>query len=211
MDTFRLIAAERRRLADELADLTPAEWERPSLCGEWTNHEVAAHLNVPFLVKLPSFAFGLAKAKGDFDLANARFAKDLAAKLDPAECVASLRAHADHRFKPPGFGPEAPLTDVVVHGADLLRPLGRAVAVAPEALAKSLVFVLEREGGRGFPKLDIDDLHFEPTDVDVSGGHGSKVVHGPALSMIATLLARTTFDDDLTGPGADLLRERLLQ
>lgn len=209
MDTFGLIAAERSRLADELADLTPAEWGRPSLCGEWSIHEVAAHLNVPFAVKPHSFLVGLAKARGNFDLANARFARELAQKMDPAACVAGLRANAEHRFKPPGYGPEAPLTDVIVHGADMLRPLGRSVAIAPEALARSFTFVVEREGGRGFPSLAIDDLHFEPTDVDVSGGHGANVVRGPALSIIASLLARTTFDSDLTGPGADLLRARL--
>lgn len=210
MEIFRLIAAERRRLADELDDLTPAEWKRPSLCGEWTNHQVAAHLNVPFVLKPHAFVIGLVRARGSFDVANARFARELAATMDPAACVASLRSHADHRFKPPGVGPEGPLTDVIVHGADILQPLGRSVAVAPEALARSLAFVIERNGGRGFPALPIDDLHFEPTDVDTSGGHGAHVVRGPALSILAALLARTTFDDDLSGPGAELLRERLL-
>ena len=31
---------------------------------------------------------------------------------------------ADSRFTPPGLGPQAPLTDVVVHGQDIRRPLG---------------------------------------------------------------------------------------
>lgn len=210
METFALIAAERRRLADELDDLTPAEWARPSLCGAWSNHEVAAHLNVPFTLKPHQFVAGMIRARGSFDLANARFATDLAGRLDPPSCVAGLRAHADRRFKPPRVPPEGPLTDVIVHGADILRPLGRSVAVAPEALARSLVFVSERGGTTGFGSVPVDDLHLEPTDVDISTGHGAHVVRGPALSIIAALLRRTTFDDDLSGPGADLVRERLL-
>lgn len=210
METFALIAAERRRLADELDDLTPAEWSRPSLCGAWTNHEVAAHLNVPFTLRPHQFVLGMVKARGNFDLANARFATDLATRLDPAACVAGLRANADSRFKPPRVPAEGPLTDVIVHGADILRPLGRSVDVAPEALARALVFVTERGGTTGFGSLSVDDLHLEPTDVDRSTGHGPHVVRGPALSIIASLLRRTTFDDDLTGPGADLVRDRLL-
>src|SRR5690349_24718913 len=103
MDPYALVAAERLRLADELGMLSAEEWAQPSLCGEWTNAEVLAHLNVPFVLSTPAFLVGLAKARGSFDRANARFATELAERMDPAACVASLRANAEHRFHPPGF------------------------------------------------------------------------------------------------------------
>src|ERR1700712_1847205 len=145
MDTFALIAAERLRLAGELEARTAEEWALPSLCGEWTNAEVLAHLNVPFNVSGPTFLVEMVKARGSFDRANARLATALARRMDPASCIAGLRAHADHRFTPPGFGPEAPLTDTIIHGIDILQTVGRSVDVAPEALQISLPFMVTRK------------------------------------------------------------------
>ena len=105
-------------------------------------------------------------------------ARRLADRLDPAACVAGLRDNATSRFTPPGSGPEAPLTDVIVHGADMLVPSGRSVAVDPVALATSLEFLA---GGRakGFvPKGRVDGLAFEASDIDVRVGRGSRSCGG---------------------------------
>lgn len=208
MDVFGLIAAERRRLADALEDLEAPDWATPSLCEDWTVHEVVAHLNVPFEVSVPSFAVGLLKARGRFDVANVRFAKDLARRMGPAECIAGLRANAEHRFTPPGFGPEAPLTDVIVHGCDALEPVGRRVDVAADALATSLSFMAARKGSRGFPAPDLSEVRLVPDDVDLVVGGGSLEVTGPGRSMLAALLGRTAMLGDLAGPGVDHLRPR---
>ncbi|WP_426571166.1 maleylpyruvate isomerase family mycothiol-dependent enzyme [Aquihabitans sp. McL0605] len=208
MDTFSLIAAERLRLADELQDLADDDWDRPSLCGEWTNGEVLAHLDVPFTMGVVGFLTGIVKAAGSFDRANARFAIDLADRTDPDACIEILRANAAHRFTPPGFGPEAPLTDVIVHGIDILQPLGRSVAVAPEALAVSLPFLLTRKAGRGFGAVRSDDLRLEPDDLDLPLGEGDHLVQGPALAMAGALAGRAACVAQLQGPGADLLRVR---
>lgn len=209
MDAFALIAAERQRLAEALDDLAPEEWSVRSLCGSWTTHEVAAHLDVPFVLSAPRFVLGLLRARGDFDRANARFATELAAAHDPAWCVATLREHATSRFTPPGHGPEAPLTDVVVHGGDILRPLDRGWTPAPEALAVALRFVTGPKAVRGFGALPVADVHLEATDADVSAGHGGVIVTGPARSLVGVVLRRPTYLDDLDGPGVELLRERL--
>jgi len=42
------IAAERRELADLLDELTPAQWDTPSLCAGWRVREVAAHMSQGF-------------------------------------------------------------------------------------------------------------------------------------------------------------------
>src|SRR4051812_7411282 len=101
MDTFALIATERRSLADALDGLGPDDWTQPSLCGSWTTHQVAAHLNAPFAVGKGTFVIEIVKARGSFDKANEKVAIDLAAKLDPGACIAGLRTNADSRFTPP--------------------------------------------------------------------------------------------------------------
>ena len=207
MDTFALIAAERIRLADALEQLGSADWDRPSRCAGWSVHLVAAHLNAPWEVSLPSTAWAIVRSGGihrGFD----RIARAEAARLDPAACVAGLREHADSRFTPPGYGPEAPLTDVLVHGADMLQPLGRSVDAAPEAVGVSFDWIA---GGRakGFvPKGRLDGLTFEATDLDRSLGSGSAVVRGPALAICGAACGRTDCFDELSGDGAELLASR---
>ena len=207
MDTFSLIAAERRRLADALDGLGDDEWTQPSLCGAWTTHQVAAHLNAAFEVATTTFLVALVKARGSFDRANEQVAVDLARRMGPAACTAGLRTHAESHFTPPGFGPEAPLTDTIVHGGDILQPLGRTIDVAPDALEISLRFITARKARRGFGAVSSDGLEVAPTDLDVVLGSGERLA-GPARSLIAALAGRTPFLDDLTGPGVELLRAR---
>ena len=45
-EVWRSIDSERASLADLLDDLSPAEWETPSLCEAWRVREVAAHLTL---------------------------------------------------------------------------------------------------------------------------------------------------------------------
>jgi uncharacterized protein (TIGR03083 family) len=104
MDVFALIAAERLRLADALDELAPDEWDRPSLCDGWSVHLVAAHLNAPWTVSIPAMAWSMVTS-GGIDRGLDRVAHRLADRLDPAACVAGLRANAGSRFTPPGPGP----------------------------------------------------------------------------------------------------------
>lgn len=107
MDLVAVLASERRDLADELDQLTPTQWDRPSLCDGWSNHVVAAHLNLPWEVRPPAFVVGLVRARGSIDRAMDRFSRKTAARLDPQGCVDLLRANATSRFTPPGIGVEA--------------------------------------------------------------------------------------------------------
>jgi uncharacterized protein (TIGR03083 family) len=208
MDLFPVIAAERVRLADGLDGLSAAEWEAPSLCAGWTVHVVAAHLNAPWEVSVPAALFEVVRARS-LDRGFDRVARRIAGRLDPAACVAGLRDHAGSRFTPPGSGPGAPLTDVLVHGADMLFPSGRSVEVDPVALAAALEFL---SGGRakGFvPKGRMAGLAFEATDIDVRVGDGRRVVRGPALALCSALCGRAPVLDRLSGDGVSILAGRL--
>ena len=206
-DLFALIAAERRRLSDELALLDPDDWSDPSLCDGWTIHVVAAHLNAPWSVSVASMLVAIARARS-LDRGFDRVARGLADRLDPVACVSGLRDHADSRFTPPGAGPEAPLTDLVVHGIDMLRPVGRTVDVTPDAAEVSLRWLTAGRAKGFVPRGRLDGLRVEATDIDVTAGPGPSVLRGPATSLCAALCGRAAVLDDLGGDGVAVLASR---
>ena len=53
MNISTAIAAERTELAAMLDDLSPAQWDAPSLCAGWRVREVAAHMSMGFRYRLP--------------------------------------------------------------------------------------------------------------------------------------------------------------
>ena len=112
---------------------------------------------------------------------------------------------------------EAPLTDVALHGADILRPLGRSVAVAPAGLRAILGFLTSASAKRGFRAVSLDKLALRATDVDwhstADNASGSQrlgqLVSGPALAIAGVLVGRRAYLSDLTGDGVPLLASRL--
>lgn len=137
VDTFAEIADERRGLADLLSGLTEEQLSAQSLCREWSVRDVAAHLLVPLEVGTPTFLLAILRCRGSFDRANVRLAREQA-RRPFGTIVELLHRKADTRFTPPGAGPEAPLTDLLVHGLDIRWPLGLTREVAAERLQASL-------------------------------------------------------------------------
>ena len=208
MDTFDLIARSRLALADELDRLAPEDWSHPSLCAGWTVHVVAAHLNIPWSVSTPALITAVLRS-GGLDRGMHRLSCTLAERLDPGQCVAGLRDHASHRFTPPGSGPEAPLSDVLVHGNDMLYPLGRMVEPDHEALITALGW-LSAGRARGFvPRGRAEGLTLRATDLDQTFGSGDRVASGPALALCSVLTGRTSMIEELSGPGVGVLASRL--
>jgi uncharacterized protein (TIGR03083 family) len=207
-DTFAMIASERRQLADEMTGWTDEQWRTPSLCGQWTVRDVAAHLVTPFVVSTPRFAVGLVTSGFSFDRASDRLARAEAEK-PIADIIDALRRNADNRFTPPGAGPGAPLTDVIVHGQDMRRPLGLAHCFESTLLVRALDFV--KDGAFGFvPRRRLAGLHFVAGDVEWSAGApDGAAVTGPAEALLLAITGRTVALADLDGPGVDLLRQRL--
>src|SRR3954449_7993387 len=97
MDVWAAIADERRELADQLDQLTPEQWETPSLCGAWSVRDVAAHLVVPHTISMPQFLLAFARARGSFGRANVALTERAARRSTP-ELIAEIRRHADSRF-----------------------------------------------------------------------------------------------------------------
>lgn len=203
-----MIAQERLSIADILTELTEQQWNAQSLCTEWKVRDVAAHLLMPLVVSGARFGVELVLAGFDFNKANLRLTARVAQR-DNAEIIAGLREHASNRFKPPGMGPVAPLTDCIVHGQDMWRPLGIDHHIDAERQRLVLDFVA---GGRvkgWVPENRLFGLRFQATDMDWALGEGEPI-EGPAEALMMAVTGRTAALDDLiASPGVDVLRSRL--
>lgn len=207
MDIFDEIAEERRALADLLEGLTPQQLATQSLCREWRVHDVAAHLVVPLEVGIPRFVLTMVACGGRFDRANVRLAAQQA-RRPVEEIVGILRSKATHRFTPPGAGPEAPLTDLLVHGADIRRPLGIGREIPAERARTCLTFLTTRAAKGLVVDGAFDGLRFEAEDVGWSHGEGP-VVRGRAEELLMALTGRDSALGDLHGDGVATLRSRV--
>src|SRR3712207_4622703 len=98
--------------------------------------------------------------RGNFDRANVRLAREQA-RRPFGELTEVLREKADSRFTPPGAGPEAPLTDLLVHGLDIRWPLGLPRKVPEERLRTSLTHLTAGPVAGVVPKGALRGLRFE--------------------------------------------------
>jgi uncharacterized protein (TIGR03083 family) len=207
-DLFAEIADERRGVADLLAGLSAEQRAAPSLCAGWRVHDVAAHLIMPLVVSTPAFLLAMLACRGDFDRANVRLTRQQA-RRPLEEIIGVLRQRADSRWTPPGAGPEAPLTDLLVHGLDVRWPLGLARVIPQQRLLTSLAFVTSpRARGVVVGKDTLAGLRFAADDLDWAHGSGP-TVSGSAEALLLAITGRTAALEVLGGDGVPTLRARL--
>jgi uncharacterized protein (TIGR03083 family) len=203
-DIWTTIAAERGALADDLANLTPAQWDTPSLCGGWTVRDIVAHMSTTASMTPPKFFLGMAKAGFNFDrFANGQVAKHLGP--DPAATLSEFRSLRDSTSAPPG--PKTSwLGEVLVHGEDARRPLGIRHTYPPDAVRQVVDFYKGSNAIIG-SKRRIVGLALKATDDQWQHGEG-EAVEGPLLSLLLAMTGRGAACDDLAGPGVQTLRGR---
>ncbi|WP_448641967.1 maleylpyruvate isomerase family mycothiol-dependent enzyme [Geodermatophilus sp. URMC 63] len=204
-------ATENRLLAAELfAGLTPEQWRTPSLCAGWTVREVAAHLLEPLETQVGALGLLVAvvRYRGSLDRMVDHTTRRVAARSTD-EIVAGLREHASARLAPPVVGPLGPMTDTCIHLRDAARPLGVDVGPSPAGWRPALDFLVSRTAGRGFvPRQRIAGLRLAATDQDWGHGDGAEV-RGSSEALAMAVSGRPAALEDLTGPGADVLRARI--
>ncbi|MEV4635773.1 maleylpyruvate isomerase family mycothiol-dependent enzyme [Actinoplanes sp. NPDC049548] len=203
-----MISDERRRAADLIESLTPEQLATPSLCGEWTVKQVAAHLIAPFATKRRWFLGVSIRSRFRLHRAIAMLAERIAER--PAgEIAAVLRENADRPYKAPIVGFFGQLTDLQIHGQDIRRPLGLPRELHPDRLRVSLDFLVSRRAGGAFvPRGRTAGLRFEATDLEWASGTG-KTVRGPAEAVMLALTGRAVVLPELAGEGLPDLRARL--
>ena len=206
-DLWATIAAERGALAGDLADLTPAQWDTPSLCPGWTVRDMVAHMSTTASMTPVKFFLGMAQAGFNFDkFANAEVARHRGA--DPAATLAEFRGLQNSTSAPPG-PKKSWLGEVVVHGADVRRPLGIPHTYAPGTVREVIDFYKGSNMLIG-SKNRVAGLSLHATDHDWAHGQAGPDarVEGPLLSLLLAMTGRAAACDDLNGPGVPTLRGR---
>lgn len=213
-DVWRTIDGERLSLADLLDDLSPAEWEVPSLCAGWRVRDVVAHLTLAHMGVFPALVAAV-RARGSFD----RMIHDTAVResVRPVpEYAPRLRAMAGSRRKAPGVTLLEPMLDVLVHGQDIAVPLGRTRAMPTGAAATAA----QRAWSMGFPfhaRRRLAGFRLAATDCDWTAGGApgpgdgrDPLVEGPVSALLLLVTGRhSTALPLLSGPGLPALGERL--
>lgn len=98
------------------------------------------------------------------------------------------------------------LGEVVVHTQDIRRPLGLARTPPVEAVMAVAGFYARRDFTVTSHSL-IKGLQLEATDGPFTTGTGA-LVRGTTLALTMAMAGRSTYCDDLTGPGVSTLRSR---
>jgi uncharacterized protein (TIGR03083 family) len=213
MDSDDLLSRSDQRFMQLARDLDDHEWAAPSLCSEWTNHEVLAHLVVGYSTPIGSIALRMLQRRGNFDATNTVLSRELAATRSPA----ALLDDFDHlRRHPRGIGRLFPgrlmLGDHVIHELDIVFALGRPSTIPVETLIAVLntevhipnPFVPARRRSKGM------HLHASDTPWDHRGDPTSRlVVRGSAADLASVLAGRPHALVRLTGTGVNTLRARI--
>lgn len=194
------IAAERRELAEVFADLTPEQWDSPSLCGGWRVREVAAHMSTGFRHSTALTLLELARSGGNIHRMADRIARRDAAAMTERELAAAMADHADHPRRPPVGGRIAALAHDAVHGLDITVALGLPARL-PVARATALLAGVSPRTLRFFGAR-MDGVRLVATDADWSYGHGSLTVEGRAEHLLVVAYGRRVPEGLLAGPGA---------
>lgn len=205
MTLFEMVADERRSTADLVEGLSEEQLRTPSLVPTWTVRDVAAHLALAFDWSLTQF-LRAALAHWSFDKAVDELTFAMA-KRPVRELTENLRRNAARRIRPPGTGPEAPLTEILVHGLDLRWPL-RISRKIPQERARPALDFLAKTPARGFVRgAWRKGLRFEASDLDWTHGEGP-TLRGRAEALMLALTGRREALQELQGDGVEVLRER---
>ena len=212
-ELWAAIDTQRLRTTDLLNELTPGEWDTPSLCDGWTVRDVAAHLTLQQMT-LGSALLAALRHPGSLNHIINASARDRATR-PPDRLIAEIRGMVGSRRHNVGVTPLETLIDIVVHGQDITVPLGRNLAVptwaavtTADRLWWSRTTRIGRLKAKVFADLDHRGLGFVATDADWSAGVGDEV-RGPLLSIVLVLTGRPVGADALEGPGASRLGRRL--
>ncbi|GAA3381872.1 maleylpyruvate isomerase family mycothiol-dependent enzyme [Cryptosporangium minutisporangium] len=200
------VRTERLRLCDYLDRLDDAAWAVQSLCSEWTVREVVAHLTTTTRTTVFTVLKGAIKARGSFHRMEADTAHDRAARFSPAQLVAQLRESAESSRRTPFSSAMDPLMDILVHGQDIARPVGRSHPMRVEVTLPALAYVATNRFLGGPAR--IAGLRLSTTDANWSTGDGP-VVRGTAENLLLAAAGRAAGLAFLEGPGVDRLTDRL--
>ncbi|GCB43515.1 maleylpyruvate isomerase family mycothiol-dependent enzyme [Streptomyces sp. NL15-2K] len=186
-DITTAIAAERTELADLFSELSPDQWQAPSLCVGWRVREVVAHMSMGFRYRTGRVLWELAKARGSLDRTTDRIARRDTARHADEQLAAFLRQHAHHPWRPPVGGVAAALGHDIVHGLDVTVALGVDRRV-PEDRLRIVLDAVDPRAFRFFG-TDLDGVQLCAEDLDWTFGTGTPL-YGRAQELLLIAYGR---------------------
>lgn len=205
MDVIAMAREERADMAHFLASLEPEQWEHPSLCAGWRVRDVAAHVVSYEEHDMGDLIRRIVEARFRPGEVNNLSLREYA-ELDANDLVDFLRNHLTPRGPTGRFGGRVGLVDALIHHQDMRRPLGMPRQIPAERLLCALPFAVTAPPLRGF--WNARGVRLVATDVDWSRGRGPEV-RGPGEAVLMVLAGRRNVAQELSGPGAPVLQQRL--
>jgi uncharacterized protein (TIGR03083 family) len=198
------VHAERAALVQDLTGQEQLDWATPSLCAGWDVRDVVVHLAATATLSLSKFAAELVTTGfrpnriADKQIHAGR-------QRSALEALDALRSAIYATASPP----QPTITrviEIVVHGEDVRRPLQIRHAYDTAHISDALSY-LSRDHRFGAKTL-VRGLHLSATDADIAIGHGERV-EGPAVSLLLAASGRRAALEELSGPGCQLLTQRM--
>jgi uncharacterized protein (TIGR03083 family) len=204
-EIWSAVHAERKALVADLSAIDPADWDRTSLCTDWTVRDVVAHMAATaalsparFFPKLIGSGFSLTRMQ----------ARDIAATRGPSpnDTLDALNRVVDASGGPPG-PVQTNLGETLVHAEDIRRSLGRTHEYPTDALATVGEFYAGSNliiGG----KRRVAGITLRAADASWTVGAGPEL-SGPLLALVMAAAGRgRAYADQLDGPAKETLLSR---
>lgn len=205
MSSMTAACEERADFAGLLDELTPEQWEYPSLCEGWRVRDVVAHVfsfdELSRTQLIGRFLRGRLSVRRINALGVAGYAG-----YTPDQLRAVVHAHLQPRGLAAGFSGMIAMLDGMVHQQDVRRPVNLPRVIPPERLRAALNFARYAPPIRGAWRAR--GLRLVATDLDWSYGGGAEV-YGTGEALLMAMAGRAAALGDLTGPGKTTLVERI--
>ncbi|HXL63256.1 MAG TPA: maleylpyruvate isomerase family mycothiol-dependent enzyme [Mycobacterium sp.] len=201
---MEMARAEREDFAALLDELTPDQWESPTLCEGWRVRDVVAHAfgydNLSRAQLVGRFIKGGLMVNRINELGVVELAQS-----SPAALRDLVRNHLEPRGLTAGFGGRIALTDNMIHQQDIRRPLGMPRRIPSERLRTALDFARYAPTIRG--AWQARGVRMVADDLAWSHGRGPEV-RGSGEALLMMMGGRRAALDDLSGPGQPKLAQR---
>lgn len=200
-----MACAERRDLVEFLAELTPQQWDQPSLCSGWRVRDVVAHI-IGYDELTGAQTVGQFVRGGLFPPRINAAVLALHRDRGTAELRRVVAEHVVPRGLTTGFGGRIALADGMIHQQDIRRSLGLPRDIPHDRLTVVLDFARYAPLLRGVWRARRARL--VATDLDWSFGRGPEA-RGTGEALLMAMAGRPCAINDLAGPGVDRLRRNL--
>jgi uncharacterized protein (TIGR03083 family) len=204
-DLWALAYAERTALAENLSGLTAEQWRHGTLCGLWNVEEVVAHLTAAASLNQWRWIRSMVGARFRVDVHNQRRMVEQMGGT-PAGTLDRFRSIIDSTTAPSGHTP-AYLGEIIVHAQDIRKPLGLSRTPSIEAMTPVADFYSSRDFAVP-SKTTVAGLQLQSDDGPFGRGTGP-LVTGSTLALVMSMAGRAAYLDQLDGPGAATLRDRV--